>query len=105
MSDQTFTTVYNSISIIDSSSKPKGPPKIITMPVFPSSAPDLPEKIKEIKDKPVLTDGIIETTNFSAFESSKKEGPKEDGPKEEANDKEKEEEVDPEEKKKEELGE
>ncbi len=86
MTDQTSTTVYNTISLVDPSSKPKGPQKIITLPIFPTSAPDLPTKIKEIKDKPVLIDGTIEATDFSAFESSKKEDTKKDTPKEEAAD-------------------
>ena len=103
MSDQTFTTVYNSISLIDSSSKPKGPPKIITLPIFPTSAPDLPEKIKEIKDKPVLTDGTIESTAFGFFLSETKKDTKEENPKNE--DTSGEQENNPEEKKKEETGE
>ncbi len=67
LSDQTFTTVFNSISLIEPSSKPKGPPKIIILPTFPTTAPDLPEKIKEIKDKPVLTEGAVEALDFSSF--------------------------------------
>jgi type VI secretion system protein ImpL len=91
LTDQTFTTVYNSISLVDPSSKPKGPSKIITMPTFPTSAPDLPEKTKEIKNKPVLTDGTIEAVDFGVFVSEKKEDTKEDKPKEKAGDKEQEE--------------
>ncbi len=105
LTDQTFTTVYNSISLVDPSSKPKGPSKIITMPTFPTSAPDLPEKTKEIKNKPVLTDGTIEAVDFGVFVSEKKEDTKEDKPKEKAGDKEQEEDDGSEEKKKEESGE
>ena len=82
MSDQTFTTVHNSISLVESSGK-KGPPKIMTMPIFPISAPDLPEKIKEIKDKAVLTEETIEAIDFSTFTSVKEDTKKEE-PKEEA---------------------
>ena len=67
MSDQTFTTVFNSISLTEPSSKPKGPPKIIILPNFPTMAPDLPEKIKEIKDNPVITEGTVEAVDFSSF--------------------------------------
>jgi type VI secretion system protein ImpL len=103
MSDQTFTTVYNSISLIDSSSKSKGPPKIITLPIFPTFAPDLPEKIKEIKDKPVFTDGTIESTDFGFFLSETKKDTKEENPKNEDTSGEQENNL--EEKKKEETGE
>ena len=70
MSDQTYTTVFNTISLIEPSSKPKGPLKIITLPEFPTIAPDLPEKVKEIKDKPVLTEGTVEAIDFSSFTSN-----------------------------------
>ncbi len=75
------------------------------MPTFPTSAPDLPEKTKEIKNKPVLTDGTIEAVDFGVFVSEKKEDTKEDKPKEKAGDKEQEEDDGSEEKKKEESGE
>ncbi len=67
LTDQTYTTVFNAISIFEPSSKPKGPGKIITMPTFPANAPDLPSKIYEIKDKPVLTEGIIEAVEFDTL--------------------------------------
>lgn len=83
MTDQTFTTVYNSISLVESAGK-KGPPKIITMPIFPTSAPELPEKIKEEKDKAVLTHGVIEAIDFNTYvtdTAEKKEDPKKEEPK------------------------
>ena len=67
LTDQTYTTVFNAISLYEPSSKPKGPGKIITVPTFPTTAPDLPEKIKEIKDKPVLTEGAIEAADFNSL--------------------------------------
>lgn len=67
LTDQTYTTVFNAISLYEPSSKPKGPGKIITVPTFPTTAPDLPEKIKEIKNKPVLTEGIIEAADFNSL--------------------------------------
>ncbi len=67
LTDQTYTTVFNAISLCEPSSKPKGPGKIITVPIFPTTAPDLPEKIKEIKDKPVLTEGVIEAADFNSL--------------------------------------
>lgn len=72
LTDQTFTTVYNSISFIETTSKPKGNPKIITIPTFPVSAPDLPEKVKEIEDKPTLTDGTTDTVDFETFANAEK---------------------------------
>lgn len=67
MSDQTYSTVFNSISLISPSSKPKGSPKIIILPTFPAIAPNLPEKVKELKDKPVLTEGSVPVIEFSSY--------------------------------------
>lgn len=67
MTDQTYTTVFNSISIYEPSKKPKGPQKIIMVPIFPTEAPDLPDKIDEIKNQAVLTEGIIEASDFNSL--------------------------------------
>ncbi len=94
LTDQTFTTVYCSISLLDSSGKPKGSPKIITIPTFPTLAPDLPKKAKEIKDNPVLTEGTIEAVDFDTLIGKQKNTPKEettDGPQEAPEEKDKEE--------------
>lgn len=85
LTDQTYTTVFNAISIYEPSSKPKGPGKIITVPTFPTVAPDLPEKIKEIKDKPVLTEGTIEATDFNSLLPASESKIQEDTSKDEQN--------------------
>ena len=63
----------------------------------------MPEKIKEIKDKPVLTDRTIESTDFGFFLSETKKDTKEENPKNDGNSDEQE--NTQEEKKKEETGE
>lgn len=63
LSDQTYAVVYNSISITKPG-KDKAPPKIINIPVFPSEAPELPDRVIELKDKPVITEGTIKEISF-----------------------------------------
>ena len=63
LNDQIYAVVYNSISIIKPG-KDKVPPKIITIPDFPNEAPELPERVIELKDKPVITEGTIKAIAF-----------------------------------------
>lgn len=88
MSDQSQTVVFNSISI----TKPGKDkvPKVITLPHFPDTAPDLPERALELKDQPILTDGVIKPISFEAFanvDNSEEDDDEEDTEDEEKSDK------------------
>lgn len=72
LNDQSYTRVFNSISLT-SASKAKGPPKVMMMPNFPTSAPELPQTIKEIKAKPVFTEKTLEAADFDIFAGKKPE--------------------------------
>lgn len=74
LTDQTYTTVYNSISIIDSSEK-KGNPKVVILPNFPTIAPNLPKEIDEIKNRPVLTEREIDALDFDDLSEKKSQAP------------------------------
>lgn len=63
LNDQSYAVVYNSISITKPG-KDKSPPKIINIPDFPNEAPELPERVIELKDKAVITDGTIKAITF-----------------------------------------
>ena len=73
LTDQTNTTVYNAIRIQGETPK-KGLAKVITLPIFPVFAPELPVSVAEIKNKAVLTEGTVEGADFSMF-STKKSNP------------------------------
>ncbi len=73
LTDQTNTTVYNAIRIQGETPK-KGLAKLITLPLFPVFAPELPVSVAEIKNKAVLTEGTVEGADFSMF-STKKSNP------------------------------
>jgi len=86
LTDQTFTTVFNSVSLLDSSGK-KGTPKIITLPKFPTLAPKLPQEIEEIKEQPILTEGKVEAISFEDLSEKPKKLTKESPSEEEAEEK------------------
>lgn len=71
LTDQTFTTVYNTIRIISPSGK-KGEDKVMTLPNFPIIAPDLPRKIDEIKDRSILSEGEIQPITFDDLSKKRK---------------------------------
>jgi type VI secretion system protein ImpL len=89
LSDQTYAVVYNSISITKPG-KDKSPPKVVKTPVFPTSAPELPDRVIELKDKSVLTEGSIKEITFDdLIKSSSDEEEDEDDSKEDSEKKDK----------------
>lgn len=56
------TIVYNRITLREPT-KGKTPGAVITVPLFPTSAPSLDQKILDMADKPVISQGLTEPTS------------------------------------------
>jgi type VI secretion system protein ImpL len=67
VSETKSAVVFNAISILGESTDPSVPGRALSLPDFPTAAPDLPQEMEQYRNEPVLSFGVIKASTISSI--------------------------------------